>query len=390
MPADTSRAARDAEAVLDRLAGWVGGVYLRYPDAPDAAGLLAVASRGCRGTALAARRLARRLPTRTRPATAVGDWHDRQRPGVVARIRDYAGLCSLEAHRPGADRHTPAPIAPTADAAPAIAAWWATARDRPSTGTHRRAARRTRRRHRAEPADDHHSESTRSTPATTWAAGLTVAAGAGVATAHGLYQVAAAARVPAPIAWLYPLITDGLALVAYAATARLHDGGRRYAAGIVVLAAGLSGLAQAVYLAGGLDRTRGRAGRAAVRGRRLAGDRRRAHRAPAAPHQHADHAPTREPVRRRRPRTTRRPIRTGRTPVYNPAYNPPVQPRPSEARTTPPVQPGTEPPLYTRPATDDVEHHSNHAAESARDRARGPPPAAATTTRTAPCPPSPS
>jgi hypothetical protein len=90
---------------------------------------------------------------------------------------------------------------------------------------------------------------------TTWAAGLVVATGAGVATAHGLYQVAAAARVAAPIAWLYPLITDGLALVAYAATARLHDGGRRYAAGIVILAAGLSGLAQAVYLAGGLDHT---------------------------------------------------------------------------------------------------------------------------------------
>src|SRR6266536_824352 len=90
---------------------------------------------------------------------------------------------------------------------------------------------------------------------TTWAAGLVVAAGAGVATAHGLYQVAAAARVPAPIAWLYPLITDGLALVAYAATARLRGGGRRYAAGIVVLAAGLSGLAQAVYLAGGIAAT---------------------------------------------------------------------------------------------------------------------------------------
>jgi hypothetical protein len=88
---------------------------------------------------------------------------------------------------------------------------------------------------------------------TTWAAGLAVAAGAGIATAHGLYQVATSARVPAPVAWLYPLITDGLALVAYAATARLQNGGRRYAAGIVVLAAGLSGLAQAVYLAGGLD-----------------------------------------------------------------------------------------------------------------------------------------
>jgi hypothetical protein len=89
--------------------------------------------------------------------------------------------------------------------------------------------------------------------ALTWAAGLVVATGAGVATAHGLFQVAAAAGVPAAVAWLYPLITDGLALVAYAATARLHHSrSRRYAAAIVVLAAGLSGLAQAVYLAGGI------------------------------------------------------------------------------------------------------------------------------------------
>ena len=84
-------------------------------------------------------------------------------------------------------------------------------------------------------------------------AALTVAAAAAVATAHGLYQVAAASRVPTPVAWLYPLITDGLALVAYAATNRLHTRGRRYAATITVIAASLSGLAQAVYLAGGLD-----------------------------------------------------------------------------------------------------------------------------------------
>jgi hypothetical protein len=85
-----------------------------------------------------------------------------------------------------------------------------------------------------------------------WAAGLVVATGAGVATAHGLFQVAVAARVPTGIAWLYPLITDGLALVAYAATARLEHRGHGYAATIVVLAAGLSGLAQASYLTGGL------------------------------------------------------------------------------------------------------------------------------------------
>jgi hypothetical protein len=90
---------------------------------------------------------------------------------------------------------------------------------------------------------------------TTWAAGLVVAVGAGIATAHGLYRVAAAAHVPVVIGWLYPLITDGLALVAYAATSRLADGGRRYAWTIVAVAAGLSGLAQAVYLAGGIGQT---------------------------------------------------------------------------------------------------------------------------------------
>lgn len=84
-----------------------------------------------------------------------------------------------------------------------------------------------------------------------WLPGLAVALGAAVATAHGLYEVAHAARVPAGIAWLYPLITDGLALVAYAATARLHGSAARYAWSVVVLSAGLSGLAQAAFLASG-------------------------------------------------------------------------------------------------------------------------------------------
>ncbi|MCD2197689.1 hypothetical protein LQ327_30390 [Actinomycetospora endophytica] len=84
-----------------------------------------------------------------------------------------------------------------------------------------------------------------------WLPGLAVALGAAVATAHGLYEVAVASRVPDGIAWLYPLITDGLALVAYAATARLTGPAARYAWTVVVIAAGLSGLAQASYLAGG-------------------------------------------------------------------------------------------------------------------------------------------
>jgi hypothetical protein len=84
-----------------------------------------------------------------------------------------------------------------------------------------------------------------------WWAGLVVAAAAAAATAHGLYAVAEASGVPWPMAALYPVMTDGLALVAYSATNRLTGGPRRYAWAVVVLAAGLSGTAQAVYLAGG-------------------------------------------------------------------------------------------------------------------------------------------
>src|SRR3954452_22693305 len=89
------------------------------------------------------------------------------------------------------------------------------------------------------------------TAALLWLPGLAVALGAAIATAHGLFEVAVAARVPTGIAWLYPLITDGLALVAYSGTARLRDGAARYAWSVVVTAAGLSGLAQAAHLAGG-------------------------------------------------------------------------------------------------------------------------------------------
>ncbi|MEU9820236.1 hypothetical protein ACIGG9_07430 [Pseudonocardia alni] len=85
--------------------------------------------------------------------------------------------------------------------------------------------------------------------AAVWLPGLAVAVGAAVATAHGLFEVAVAARVPVGVAWIYPLITDGLALVAYAATARLSGSAARYAWTVVVVSAGLSGLAQAVYLA---------------------------------------------------------------------------------------------------------------------------------------------
>lgn len=78
---------------------------------------------------------------------------------------------------------------------------------------------------------------------------LLVTVGAVAATAHGGFMVALAASVPVVIAALYPLITDGLALVAYiAARAGLGKVATAYAWLVTIVAAGLSGLAQAVYL----------------------------------------------------------------------------------------------------------------------------------------------
>ncbi len=172
-------------------------------------------------------------------------------------------------------------------------------------------------------------------------AALTVAAAAGVATAHGLFRVAAAAGVPALVAWLYPVITDGLALVAYAATTRLAARGRRYAAEIIILAAGLSGLAQAVYLAGGID-----ARAAAPIGVRFGVGAWPAIAAALTAHLlhliSASGQPTAE-SEQQRPTSDTAASNMASNPsnvdVSNPASNPGVQPRPSPT----PVQPGPEP-----------------------------------------------
>lgn len=83
-----------------------------------------------------------------------------------------------------------------------------------------------------------------------WWAALGVALCGVVATAHGLFGVARACTVPTGIAALYVPLTDGLALVAYAATSRLRGRSRAYAWVVVLLGAGLSGVAQAVNLGG--------------------------------------------------------------------------------------------------------------------------------------------
>jgi hypothetical protein len=128
----TSRAAHDAKRLLAGLAGWVEAVYLRYSDAggglpdcwmrhPDVVEELLWLHRAWLNAYDA-----------DASPTAVGDWHDRQRPGVVARIRSYAGTCSLDAHKPGHDQHVPASAAVSADEVDVIADWWATARDHPA------------------------------------------------------------------------------------------------------------------------------------------------------------------------------------------------------------------------------------------------------------------
>ncbi len=61
----------------------------------------------------------------------VGDWHDRQRPAVVKRVRDVVGSCDLTLHAPSKPHGQPPAVAPLAAHAAQIAAAWATGGTRP-------------------------------------------------------------------------------------------------------------------------------------------------------------------------------------------------------------------------------------------------------------------
>ena len=62
----------------------------------------------------------------------VGDWHDRQRPGVVKRIRAAIGGCDLARHAVNGDRRAAArPVVPLAGAADQIATAWTEHRTAP-------------------------------------------------------------------------------------------------------------------------------------------------------------------------------------------------------------------------------------------------------------------
>jgi hypothetical protein len=83
---------------------------------------------------------------------AAADWHDRYRPGVVRRIRTYAGVCSLSNHLTAPDARSDEPAAgllPDPHDAAQIAAWWAAGMPgggpQPTTGQLDAAAARWRR-----------------------------------------------------------------------------------------------------------------------------------------------------------------------------------------------------------------------------------------------------
>lgn len=123
----------DTTTLVEQLAGWMQAIYLRYPDGaaslPDCwlwhpdlieelVWLMHAWSAAYQGPVAC--------------VALAGDWHDRQRPGVVRRIRQSVGSCSRDRHRdlPGRPPlHSGRPDLPGLDQLGEIAAWWATGRD---------------------------------------------------------------------------------------------------------------------------------------------------------------------------------------------------------------------------------------------------------------------
>jgi hypothetical protein len=114
-------------ALLGDLVGWLGTVYLRYADAARGLPECWLWHPDIVEELLWLQQAWAEAYGESGNVRAVGDWHDRLRPGVVRRIGEYAKACSLENHLP--DRATETPRVPVVDAAEAIALWWADARD---------------------------------------------------------------------------------------------------------------------------------------------------------------------------------------------------------------------------------------------------------------------
>lgn len=117
--------------ILGDLADWLARIYLRFPD-----GLTHLPECWLWHADVVEELLWLRLawavayhPELGTPMLA-GDWHERYRPGVVRRIRDRAGTCSLERHRD--DSGNSAPLVPLTEAIDAISVWWGEDRGGPA------------------------------------------------------------------------------------------------------------------------------------------------------------------------------------------------------------------------------------------------------------------
>ncbi|MQA16130.1 MAG: hypothetical protein GEV09_18860 [Pseudonocardiaceae bacterium] len=120
-----------ARAALADLIEWLDAVYLRYPDAalPSCWAWHPAAVEELRWL-----RHAHHAAFHGRAASwrDVADWHERQRPGVVKRLRDDLGDCDLARHAPDGDRAQPPPAAPLARHLDQIAEHWTTSRSSPT------------------------------------------------------------------------------------------------------------------------------------------------------------------------------------------------------------------------------------------------------------------
>ncbi|HEY3896036.1 MAG TPA: hypothetical protein VGL88_11780 [Pseudonocardiaceae bacterium] len=112
-----------AVADLVELTGWLGRVYLRYPGA-------ALPSCWCFHPAVVEELWWLRQAHReayapgARSTQKAGDWHDRSRPGVVARLASVARDCDLSRHIEGGDRIQDPPLVPLAGEAAWVATHW--------------------------------------------------------------------------------------------------------------------------------------------------------------------------------------------------------------------------------------------------------------------------
>jgi len=123
----------ELRVLLDELTAWLAAVFLRYPDGEQALPecwlwhpevveeLLWLMHAWCAA-----------YQGGNASVTAAGDWHDRQRPGVVGRLRKAVGSCSVERHqkRQGWPDPPCGPVrVPGIDAVGTVADWWAERRD---------------------------------------------------------------------------------------------------------------------------------------------------------------------------------------------------------------------------------------------------------------------